>query len=249
MHRFFIPPEWIDEGKVTISGWLVHQLQHVLRLKTEDHILVLDNNGWEYEVELKRMTTERVNGKIIEKRLSRAEPRTHITLYQALLKGSKFEFVLQKCTELGVAAFVPTISDRCVVGNLADVTSGKIMRWKRITQEAAEQSGRGRLPLLRSPLLFGQACEQASGFSLIPWEGEKAMGLSAALKEQTSAGGYPSSVNLFIGPEGGFSDSEVEFARAYGIKPVSLGNRILRAETAAIAAVAAILYEYGDLGR
>ena len=219
-----------------------------LRLKTEDHILVLDNNGWEYEVELKRMSTERVGGKIIEKRLSRTEPRTRITLYQALLKGSKFEFVLQKCTELGVATFVPTICDRCVVGNLADATSGKIMRWKRIVQEAAEQSGRGRLPPLHPPLLFGQACEQASGLSLMPWEQEKSIGLQAALKGQTSTENHPPSVNLFIGPEGGFSDSEVEFALAYGIKPVSLGNRILRAETAAIAAVTAVLYEYADLG-
>ena len=248
MHRFFIPPEWIAEDKVSITGWLVHQLLHVLRLKAEDHILVLDNSGWEYEVDLKRLSTERVSGKIVGKHLSQTEPHTRITLYQALLKGSKFDFVLQKCTELGVAAFVPTVCDRCVVGNLAETTSGKIMRWERIIQEAAEQSGRGKLPLLRPPLLFRQACEQASGFSLMPWEGEKSLGLQAALKEQTSASSRPSSFNLFIGPEGGFSDSEVEFARTYGIKLVSLGNRILRAETAAIAAVTAMLYEYGDLG-
>ena len=257
MHRFFIPPEWIDEDRVSITGWLVHQLRDVLRLKAKDHILVLDNSGWEHEVELKRIAAERVGGKIIGKRLSRTEPRARIALYQALLKGSKFEFVLQKCTELGVAAFVPTICDRCVVGNLATATSGKIMRWKRIVQEAAEQSGRGRLPLLHSPLLLRQACEQASGLSLMPWEQEKSIGLRAALKEQAFAGssalaeGQISNLpvlNLFIGPEGGFSDSEVKSALAYGIRPVSLGNRILRAETAAIAAVTAVLYEYGDLG-
>lgn len=248
MHRFFVPPEWIDEGKVAISGRLVHQLRRVLRLKAKDRILVLDNSGWEYEVELKKVLARQVSGQIVDKRLSSAEPLTHITLYQAMLKGSKFEFVLQKCAELGVVSFVPTICDRCVVGNLADATSGKIARWKRILQEAAEQSGRGKLPILHSPLLFRQACEQASGVSLLPWEGEKVAGLRAALGHHTSTGRYPSSINLFIGPEGGFSDSEVEFALAHDIRPVSLGSRILRAETAAVAATAAVLYECGDLG-
>ena len=248
MHRFFIPTDWIAENQVAITGWLVHQLRDVLRLKADDHILVLDNSGWEYEVQLKRLSIERVSGKIVGKHLSQTEPRTRIILYQALLKSSKFEFVLQKCTELGVAAFVPTICDRCVLGNLAETTSGKIMRWERIIQEAAEQSGHGRLPLLHPPLLFRQACEQASGFSLMPWEGEKSVALQTVLKEQASAGSGPLSVSLFIGPEGGFSDAEVDLARSYGIKHVSLGNRILRAETAAVAAVTAVLYEYGDLG-
>ncbi len=257
MQSFFIPPEWIVEDQVSITGWLVHQLRDVLRVKANDRILVLDGSGWEYEVQLKRPSTQRVSGKVIAKYFSQTEPRTRITLYQALLKGSRFEFVLQKCTELGVTTFVPTICDRCVMGNLANATSSKIVRWKRIIQEAAEQSGRSILPPLQPPLLFRQACEQANCPSLMPWEGERSTGLQAALKEQASLesspvgegqNSNPPTLNLFIGPEGGFSDAEVEFACTYGIKPVSLGHRILRAETAAVAAVAAILYECGDLG-
>lgn len=241
MHRFFILPEWIDQDRVVIRGKQVHQLRDVLRLTEGDRILVLDNSGWEYEVELRKVTRGQVEGTVLGKS-SVTEPCTRIILYQALLKGEKFGFILQKGTELGVAGFVPILCERCVAGHPEDVSDRKLDRWRRIIAEAAEQSRRGKLPSLESVLPFEQACQLAMGFSLLAYEGEKALGLRAALQGQNLP-----SVNIFIGPEGGFSPSEVEFARSCGILPITLGSRVLRAETAGLVAATAVFYEYGDL--
>jgi 16S rRNA (uracil1498-N3)-methyltransferase len=251
MHRFFIPREWIDQGKVLIKGRQVHQLRNVLRLMSGDRIIVLDNTGWEYEVELERVDRSFVSG-VVRGISSVAEPKTKVTLYQALLKGSKFEFIIQRCTELGVAGFVPMVCERCVVGDLKGVSDKKLERWKRIIVEAAEQSGRGKLPILEPVVPFHEACQSARGFSLLAWEGEQTLGLRAALRgeiyrQRIISEKNPLSVKLFIGPEGGFSPSEVEFARDCGIVPIALGSRVLRAETAGLVAAAAILYECGDL--
>ena len=245
MHRFFIPPQWIDQDRVVITGKQVHQLRDVLRMAEGDRILVLDNSGWQYEVELRRVDREQVEGIVREKSLSVSEPGTEVTLYQALLKAEKFEFILQKGTELGIASFVPMVCERCVAGRAKDVSDRKLNRWQRIIAEAAEQSRRGKLPLLKPALLFAQACQSVVGFSLLAWEGEQALGLRAALQGQKAKD--ISSVNLFIGPEGGFSPAEVEFARGCGALPITLGRRVLRAETAGLVAATAILYECGDL--
>lgn len=240
MHRFFIPPQWIDRERVVITGELVHQLRDVLRLQGGDHIEVLDDSGWEYEVAVVEVTKDHVTGAICGKRAV-AEPGTRITLYQALLKGNKFEFILQKCTELGVSAFVPMMCERCVAAHPTDKKEG---RWQRIIAEAAEQSGRGKLPRLEPALPFEQACRSVTGLSLLAWEGENTAGLRPALRGETKS---PLAVNLFIGPEGGFSPAEVELTQHCGIMPVTLGRRVLRAETAGLVAATAIFYECGDL--
>jgi len=248
MHRFFIPPEWIDQEIVVIRGKLVHQIRNVLRLRGGDHIVVLDDTGWEYKAELARVTRDHVKGVICEKRLA-AEPATRITLYQALPKSSKFEFILQKCTELGVSGFVPVICERCVAGRPRDK---RVERWYNIIVEAAEQSRRGRLPTLEPALPFEKACQSAIGLSLLAWEREKTSGLRSVLRSEIYRKRIISekhylSVNLFIGPEGGFSPLEVEFARDCGITPISLGGRVVRSETAGLVAATAIFYECGDL--
>ena len=248
MHRFFIPPEWIDQEIVVIRGKLVHQIRNVLRLRGGDHIVVLDDTGWEYKAELARVSRDHVEGVIGEKRLA-AEPGTRITLYQAMLKSNKFEFILQKCTELGVSGFVPVICERCVAGRPRDK---RVERWYNIIVEAAEQSRRGRLPTLEPALPFEKACQSAIGLSLLAWEREKASGLRSVLRSEIYRKRIISekhylSVNLFIGPEGGFSPLEVEFARDCGITPISLGGRVVRSETAGLVAATAIFYECGDL--
>ena len=114
MHRFFIPKDWIEQDNVTITGEPLRQIGYVLRLKPLDRIIVLDNSGWEFEVEIERITKEQAKGKVVNKKPGQGEPRIKITLYQALLKSDKFELVLQKGVELGVTAFVPFVSERCV---------------------------------------------------------------------------------------------------------------------------------------
>lgn len=245
MHRFFIPAEWMDGDAVVIRGAPAHQVRDVLRLSPGDRIAVLDNSGMEYEVELEAVERGRASGAVRDSRPV-AEPRVSVTLYQALLKGSRFEFALQKCTELGVAGFVPLLCQRCVARDVGAVTERRLGRWRRIIAEAAEQSGRGRLPVLGPVMSFEQACQSALGLSLLPWEEERALGIRAALqRELPRRAGLV--VSLFIGPEGGFTRSEVAFARECGVLPVTLGRRTLRAETAGLVAASAVFYECGDL--
>jgi 16S rRNA (uracil1498-N3)-methyltransferase len=243
MHRFFLPADCLAENEVAITGKLVHQLRHVLRLGAGDHITVLDNSGWEYEVELQKVDSSKVEGRIISKSLAVAEPGTKITLYQALLKGSNFEFVLQKCTEIGVVGFVPVSCERCVAG---EPDGKRLSRWRNIIVEAAEQSRRGKLAVLHNPISFTRACRSASGISLLPWEGEKTRSIGDVLRSHKKIRN-DSAISIFVGPEGGFSPHEVEFAQSCGVVPVSLGPRILRAETAGLVTAAVTLYEFGEM--
>jgi 16S rRNA (uracil1498-N3)-methyltransferase len=246
MHRFFVPPDWIREGGIVLEDAVAHQIRNVLRMRSGDRILVLDNSGWAREVEILELSPGRVEGRTVRRILAQGEPRTKITLYQGVLKGRRFEFALQKGAELGIVEFVPLISDRAVVADLGDVDKRR-NRWQRILQEAAEQSRRGRLPNLESAMFFPRACERAQrqgGLSLIAWEGEGAFSLRSALSKQERK---PFTISLFVGPEGGFEEDEVTLAQGYGIQPITLGPRILRSETGGLVAATVILYEMDDL--
>ena len=251
MHRFFVPPTAIQGDRVRLTGPVVHRLTHVLRLSPGQRVVVLDDSGWEYTVELEGLERKQVEARIVGRAEAQTEPRTRLTLYQAVLKGERFEWVLQKGTELGIAAFVPLLCDRNVVRD-PEAVRKKLPRWRTIIREAAEQSRRGRLPRLEAPFPFAQACQQAQaagGLSLLAWEGETAIGLKATLQAKPSNLQLPTSnIQLFIGPEGGFTAEEVALAQAQGILPITLGRRILRAETAGLVAAAAIFYELNDLG-
>ncbi len=211
-----------------------------------DEIELLDNTGWAYRTELVMVERDVVRGRVVDKRKLETEPSTRITLYQGLLKGQKFEWVLQKGTELGVAGFVPVLCARCILGNVNDISAARVERWERIAAEAAEQAGRAVLPHLAGAMLFQQACHSAArrGLSLIPWEEERTVRLRQALNQVPQS----KEINLFIGPEGGFEEEEIALARKAGLVPVTLGPRILRAETAGLAVAAAILFELGDFG-
>ena len=249
MHRFFVSPECISGDTVTLGGAVARQLAHVLRSRPGDRIVVLDDSGWEYLVSLDEVNPRTVRGVVTARASAMGEPRTRITLYQGTLKSDTFELVLQKCTELGVSAFVPTICARSVARDKDEGWAKKrYPRWHRIIAEAAEQSHRGRLPTLADSLSYFDACDQIDGPAVIPWEEEKERGLRAALASTEHHLDDASAVGVFIGPEGGFTAEEIDYARGKGIVPVSLGNRVLRAETAGIAAIAAILYELGELG-
>lgn len=252
MQRFFVPPTWIQANRVTMVGPQAHQIADVLRLRPGDRVVVLDNSGWEIEARLVEVDRRSVEGEVMSRRLCASEPRTKIGLYQAVLKGRRFEFALQKGTELGIVEFVPVIADRCILSDLEDVEN-KRERWQTIIQEAAEQSRRGRKPVLRPAALLAQVCEQlrhAPGLSIMLWEDEPRTSLRDLLR--TPPPGYtgrypPFAVQLLAGPEGGFTPEEVDIARRYGMAQARLGPRILRGETAGIVAAAAVLYELGDL--
>ena len=248
MHRFFVSPTAISRGEARITGQVVHQMRSVLRMGAGARVLLLDDSGWSYETELTDLDSHRVLGRVVRKTLVLSEPRAKITLYQGILKANKLEWVLQKGTELGIVSFVPVITQRCVMSNLDAVGAQKSQRWTRIIQEAAEQSGRGRLPRLRPVQIFSQAYEQArmADLSIIPWEKE----INTSIRQLFKPGSEHErafSINIFVGPEGGVTSDEIELARGHGIIPVTLGPRTLRAETAGLVAATAILYQLGDL--
>lgn len=244
--RFFVSPDQFSNGRVDLPLAVTQQLQQVLRRKAGDSIIVLDNSGWEYEVELLHLDRRAGEGEVKQKRPALPEPKLKLHLYPALLKGEKLEWLLQKGTELGIAGFCPVVCQRSLV---KEVSPTKIERWQRIIQEAAEQSGRGRLPSLAAPLFFEHAWEEIiDGPALIPWEGETVLGLKAALEKVKKVKPNGSSLNLFIGPEGGFEAHEIAWAQRCGGIVVSLGQRLLRAETAALSVAAVLLFHWGELG-
>jgi 16S rRNA (uracil1498-N3)-methyltransferase len=253
MHRFFLPPQSITPTQVSFPEDTARQIRLVLRLQPGQQVVVLDNQGSEYLVELEEVNANGVAGHIIEQRTAPGEPRIDLTLYMCLTQREKYEWVLQKCTELGVRRFVPVISNRSLVRKKQD-TDQKKERWERIIREAAEQCGRGRLPVLEGTLFFDEALTHADGepvLKIMPYEGESIESLHNLLEMNSPNEADLSSMDIciLIGPEGGFTDQEVEQARRAGFTRVSLGSRILRMETAAVATTALIMYTWGDLGK
>lgn len=243
MHRFFIAANAVSGGSVTFEPEQAHQLLKVLRLRKGDLVGAFDGSGWEYDVRLTQLSPQSAQGLIQSKRLSATEPQAKITLYQSVLKGSRFEYALQKATEVGVAAIVPVISKRCVIGQVDELKSNRNQRWERILQEAAEQSGRAKVPPIAEPMLFNHVCERLRGVAVLAFEGEPARSIRSWLRDTPR----PFSASLFIGPEGGFAEDEVALAQSRGAIVVSLGPRILRAETAGPVALTTMLYEWGEL--
>ncbi len=242
MHRFFVSPDILHGGRIILGGSQAHQIRDVLRMKSGDKIIILDNTGYEYTVSLTKIERQEVIGEVIGKSKSDCEPNVQITLYQSLLAREKFELVLQKCTEVGVCRFVPVVTQRSIVRRTESVTAKKMSRWQSIITEAAEQSCRGRIPILENPLNFSDVLTGLDDFdcSLI---GSAQINIPV-LREIIKAGDSKiEKIALFIGPEGGFTEKEIADAGGRGIMAFSLGKRILRTETAAVIASALILYE------
>jgi 16S rRNA (uracil1498-N3)-methyltransferase len=247
MRRFFVAPECINGDTVTLSGDVSYRLSRVLRSRRGDRIIVLDGSVSECHVTLESVRPEEVVGVITRRVPTTADPAVWITIYQGVLKADKFELVLQKGTELGVSAFVPMSCYRSVPRE-SKAAVNRSVRWRKIMTEAAEQSRRGRIPDLKDLVDFQGACDHVDGFAIIPSERETNTGLKSALSQARRPDGSLSKISIFIGPEGGFTPEEVEYARERDVIPVTLGRRVLRAETAGLVTASAILYDMGELG-
>lgn len=244
VHRFFVPPDAIAVGRVALPPAVARQAARVLRLRAGDDVVVLDGSGAEFLVRLDRVDPRVAEGAVFEARDGRGEPSRRIVLYQALLPRERFEWALQKGTELGVARFVPVRAARSLASREL-ASADKLERWRRIVREAAEQCERARIPQVGGALTFAEAAVEAvgEGVALLAWEREQARGVAAALEALPPS----QPVSLLVGPEGGFTLEEVELARAAGAQTVSLGPRILRAETAGPVLAALVAYASGDL--
>lgn len=247
MHRFFIPAENITGERLIIAGEQVHQIRNVLRMSSGDFITVLDNSGYEYNVRIDKVTRAEVKGTITEKSKVETEPEVEVVLYQSLAKRDKFEYILQKCTEVGVSCFVPLVANRTVVRDTGRITARRMSRWRRIIREAAEQSERGMLPMLVDAVEMKEAVEDTGKYDKVLFGSSRDEGtdLRSVLGGLASEG--KSRIAFFVGPEGGFSDEEKVILRQAGAVLMNMGPRILRMETAAIVGTALILYEAGQM--
>jgi len=239
--RFFISPGQIDGDMAAITGDAARQMRNVLRLKAGDSICLLDGQGNELDARITALSAGLVSAEVLGSRKCPGEPSLRLTLAVCLPKGDRIELIVQKCTELGISELIPVISERTITRIDPSKAPERIERWRRIAREAAEQSGRGMAPEIRGMVGFADLVEPIGRLplALLAWEDEGRTPLRNVLR----ANGSARSAMVVIGPEGGLTEDEVRLAVSAGARCVSLGRRVLRCETAAIAACAAIMYE------
>lgn len=241
--RFFVSPEGITEDKIHISDKNdIHHILRVLRLKEKDKIIVLDGLGNEYQVIITSIALDGIKGKVVEKvtHLQKKE----LILVQALPKMSKMDLIVSKCTELGVTKIIPINTQRSVI-HLKDETN-KLSRWKRIAKSSSAQCQRVEIPIINpiTNLVTSLELIKEVNLGLILDEKAKRLLREVFLTTQLNL----EKVAIIVGPEGGFTQQEVQKAEDEGIISVSLGMNVLRCETAPIVASSIILYELGMLG-
>lgn len=246
MPKFFVDKSNISSDKVVITGEDVGHIKKVLRLRCGDNIIVCDSNGTDYSAAIKEFENESVIAEIIGSKNNSSEPPIEVTLFQGIPKSDKMDYIIQKSVELGVNSIVPVLTDRTVVriDNKKDADN-KVARWQRIALEAAKQSNRGIVPVIGYPITLDKALETLKSYdiSIIPYEKES----TRKLKDYLQRDKYRK-ISVFIGPEGGFSEKEVEKSLEAGAVPVTLGPRILRTETAGIMVLSILMYTLGDVG-
>ena len=245
MARFFLPQVNIHDGRGVVHGQELTHLMKVLRRRAGDFVTVFDNTGWEHEAIIETLTSERGELKIVESHPSDREPSIPITLAVGLTKGQKVDWVIEKATELGVTTIIPLSSNYTVPKLDGDKIQKRSERWRKIAVSAAKQCGRSRIPEVRSLCSFENFVRESwpEILKLIFWENEA----DGSLREMFEKCRETKSVLVVVGPEGGFTHGEVELANAQGFQSVHMGRRILRAETAAIAALAVVQFLWGDL--
>ncbi len=229
MPRIVISLPIIKDNKITIDGENLHYLRNVLRLNKGDIFEILSPSSCIYKAEIKEIGSEEIIAIIKEKKKITEEPDRRIVLIQGIPKGEKMELIIQKTTELGVSEIYPVITERTIPKK-----TGKIDRWRKIAEESTRQSFRLTVPVIHEPGLFEDVIKNLKGTSgIILYESE---GMDLYEVKDIILKSEP--LCCIVGPEGGFSKKEIEFAIKYGFIPVNIGERILRTETAAITIIA-----------
>lgn len=254
MQRYFVSPESVHANQITIIGDDVKHITRVLRLQPGAEVICADGLGSSYLVSLTAFSPDRVTGKILQTLQENVEPEVKITLVQGLPKSDKMDLIVQKGTEVGISCFVAVETNRTIVQYDSKKEAKRRERWQRIAKEAAEQSHRLVIPNIEEVLPLKNWLQQEAALYdliLLAYEGESGQGIRSvlanfSLTNQTRV--IPLTAAILIGPEGGFEQSEVDFAIEKGAKVITLGPRILRTETAGVITSAMILYHYGQMG-
>ncbi len=243
MHCFYTEKENMIGGHAFITGTDVNHIRNVLRMEVGEEIIVCDGEGTFHTCAIKELSKDQIEAEILESKEAETELKTKITLFQGLPKKDKMELIIQKAVELGVHEIVP-VSTRFCVAKIEDAKKEKkkLERWQEIARAAAKQSGRGVIPQIKPVMTYKEALKAASEMdrAVIPYE--KAEGMKAAM-EEVSKMAECQSVGIFIGPEGGFAEDEIQSALENGVTPISLGKRILRTETAGLCILSVLMFE------
>lgn len=246
MHRFFVPQLYNEE--MTIEGVDARHISKVLRMQPGVQLQIVSDDGVSALAEISAIDSEKVTVRCLEKLAESHEPCVKLTLAQGLAKGEKMDFIIQKAVEMGAYSIVPVAMEHSVVRLDGAKAAKKVERWQKIAESAAKQSKRDIIPVVQpvqtmQEMLKGNNCVT----KIIAYECEDRQSLKNALQSAEKKAPI-TDLLLMIGPEGGISEQELGIAREHGAVPVSLGRRILRAETAGLVAISAIFYETGDLG-
>jgi len=243
MYQFFVEPGQIFEKTVTITGSDVNHIKNVLRMKVGEELAVSNGtDGKEYRCEIASLEEDRVICTLRFIKEDGLELPARVYLFQGLPKADKMELIIQKAVELGVYEIIPVATKRCVVKLEEKKAASKIARWQAIAEAAAKQSKRRIVPQVTSVMSFAEALKKASDMEvrLIPYELAEGMEHTRELISSIKPG---QEIAVFIGPEGGFEEAEIDRALELGIEPVTLGKRILRTETAGFTILSWIMYQ------
>lgn len=241
MYQFFVEDTAITGDEIWITGRDVNHIKNVLRMKPGERVRISGKSSNSYFCELAEIGEERIRARIRSEDIRGTELSNRIILFQGLPKSDKMEWIIQKSVELGAAAVVPVAMKNCVVKLDDKRAEAKGKRWQQIAESAAKQSKRSVIPEVLPLMHYREAVSYAAelDIKLVPYENERGM---TATREAVEAILPGMSVGIFIGPEGGFAPEEIALARECGMRTVSLGKRILRTETAGLAALTILMY-------
>lgn len=241
MYHFFVSPDQIDGQNIIITGPDVNHIKNVLRMRCGEELLISNGRNADYLCRISDIGTDTVRAEILSRDGEGRELPAKLYLFQGLPKQEKMELIVQKAVELGVYQIIPVAARRSVVKLDAKKEEAKVKRWNSIAESGAKQSKRSVIPQVTRVMGMEEALRYAGDFDvkLIPYENAHGMAAAKELVEQVRPG---MSVGIFIGPEGGFEEKEVEQAMAAGFHPISLGRRILRTETAGMAVLSILMY-------
>ena len=241
MHRFYHSNPLGLNQIITLDEFASHHALRVMRVKVDDFLILFNGDGFEYRGRVSDINKKTINVEILSKEKNNSESPININLFQSISSNEKMDMVIQKATELGVSSIQPIFTSRSTIKLSLDRTKKRLIHWKQVSISACEQSGRSKIPTIKSPIGFDQISEGIKTNSLNLLLHPDNLEESSNLPNE-----YSGDINIFIGPEGGFSQDEVLLLKKQNCINIKLGPRILRTETAPLAIIAILQYKYGD---
>ena len=241
MHRFYHSNPLGLNQIITLDEFASHHALRVMRVKVDDFLILFNGDGFEYRGRVSDINKKTINVEILSKEKNNSESPININLFQSISSNEKMDMVIQKATELGVSSIQPIFTSRSTIKLSLDRTKKRLIHWKQVSISACEQSGRSKIPTIKPPIEFDQISEGIKTNSLNLLLHPDNLEESSNLPNE-----YSGDINIFIGPEGGFSQDEVLLLKKQNCINIKLGPRILRTETAPLAIIAILQYKYGD---